>query len=256
MQKEFGKLSADQLRQLVALLPDLERQRNEFRKEAHVNDKARAAVADDGVWWAPLYELPFLQHLGVCLKALGLDGHLSEAAKMGDPQAQILKWVSDDKFDATPPEGFKLWNAMNVVLSLERSLEALVVFGRYLNELIAAGREGDDKSFLQAIRIDPTVVSCPSVAIRLSGAFITGDTTFIAAARRAMDGKTQKQARYLSKVRFVIQALREAGVEELSDKKLLDVFDGTLGIYKQSSMGNAAKALRKHWKASERKSTT
>jgi hypothetical protein len=56
MDKEYGKLSADQLRQLVGLLPGLEAARNEFRREARSSGKVKAAVTDDGVWWATLYE--------------------------------------------------------------------------------------------------------------------------------------------------------------------------------------------------------
>jgi hypothetical protein len=190
------------------------------------------------------------------LKGLGLDTHILEALKTADPQAQVIKLMKDESFLPRPPEGFQLWNAINLVMSMERSLESLLVFGRYLNELVAAGGQGDDASLFRAVRIDPTVVTCPSVAIRISGAVVTGDTAFLGALRRAMEGKTQKQARYLRKVRFAIQALREAGMESLSDKRLIAVFDNTLGIYKQGSVGDATKALRKHWTAAKRKSTT
>src|SRR4051812_9782165 len=98
MQKEYGKLSGDQLRQLVALLPELDRLAREFREDARTSDKVRAAVKEDGVWWAPLYELPFEQHLAISLKGLGLDVHLLEAARSADPPGQVLSWAMDNSF--------------------------------------------------------------------------------------------------------------------------------------------------------------
>ena len=71
--KEFGKLSADQLLQLIQLLPQLESMSREFRKDLKSHPKVRAGIAEDPAWWAPLYELPYEQHLGLFLKTVNMD---------------------------------------------------------------------------------------------------------------------------------------------------------------------------------------
>lgn len=69
---------------MIALLPELEALRSDFRTDARSSEKVGAAVAEDGVWWAALYELPYEQHLGGCFRSLGLDTHL-EVVKTSDP---------------------------------------------------------------------------------------------------------------------------------------------------------------------------
>src|SRR5690348_8939215 len=96
--KEFGKLSGDQLRQLVTLLPELEQLVREFQSDIRTSAKVQAAIRKDGVWWAPLYEYPFEQHLALCFKGLGLEAHLLAAVKTADAQEQLLRWTRDEKF--------------------------------------------------------------------------------------------------------------------------------------------------------------
>ncbi len=256
--KQFGRLSTDQIRQLIALMPVFEALRNEFLADVKTKPKAKAAVEEDGVWWALLYELPIEQHLAVLLKAIGMGKLVQEAVRSDDPQGEILKmWTDDSVLDQLEPvEGFKLFHAINVAMSLERSLDSLLVWGRYINELVAAAREGDDASLFKAVRIDPSVVSCPSVGVRISKATILGEKKFLRALGRALEGRTQRQARYLRNVRLAIQTLREVGVESISDEQLRDLFLKKPEIYKAPPSASPEKALRKHFYASKRKSTT
>lgn len=258
MTKEFGKLSGDQIRQLIALMPEFEAMRNEFMEDMKREPKARATIADDGVWWAPLYEMPFEQHLAVLFKSFGMEKWVQDAVTSEDPPGEILKWGKDDALieQLVPVEGFQPFHAVNLVMSLERSLDSLLVWGRYINELVAAAREGDDTSLFKAVRIDPSVVSCPSVGIRISQATILGEKGFLRALSRALEGRTQKQARYLREVRLAIQALRDAGVESISDEQLRNLFLKKPEIYKAPPSASPEKALRKHFHASKRKSTT
>lgn len=257
MTKEFGKLSADQIRQLVALLPMFEALRNEFMEDMKGKPKAGEAI-EEGVWWASLYELSMEEHLRLLFKAVGLEKAVREAVKSDDPASELLKLGKDDSAldQMEPVEGFKTFHAINIAMSLERSLESLVVWGRYLNELVAAVREGDDASLFKAVRIDPSVVSCPSVAIRISKATVLEDKKFFKALGRALEGRTQRQAKYLRSVRLAIQALREAGVESISDEQLRDLFLTKPEVYKAPPSASPEKALRKHFHASKRKSTT
>lgn len=255
--KEYGKLTTDQLRELVQLLPQLAVLRTEVRALLARKPKARASLDEKPIWWAPLYELPYLQHLALLTKAVGIDQIVAEAAATDDPTAYMLKVAKGDLPDGVAPaEGVGLPQLLGLATSLERTLESLVVWGRYLNELVIAAREGDDTSLFRAVRIDPTVLSCPSVAVRISKAVLLADKKFLHSLQSALGGPTAKQAKYLRGVRLAIQALREAGVEAISDKAIRSLFIDKLRIYKDSSLGNSEKALRKHIQASKRKFTT
>lgn len=256
--KEFGKLSTDQIRQLIALMPMFEAMRHEFMEDMKRKPGAKTAIEDDGVWWAVLYELPIEQHIAMLFKALGLEKMVLEAAKSDDPTGEILRLSKEDSLteQIEPPEGFEPYHAINVAMSLERSLESLLVWGRYINELVAAAREGDDTSLFKAVRIDPSVVSCPSVGARISKATILGQEKFFGALGRALKGQTQRQAKYLRGVRLAMQAVREAGVETISDEQLRNLFLKKPEIYKAPPSASPEKALRKHFHASKRKATT
>jgi hypothetical protein len=73
VKKEFGRMPADQLLQLVQLLPESEALSREVRKEFGASPKARAAIAEEPLWWAPLYELPYEQHPALFFKTGGFD---------------------------------------------------------------------------------------------------------------------------------------------------------------------------------------
>jgi len=91
MNKEYGRLTADQLRRLIRKLP-------EFRREASgFEDSLRSASPEkvrellgDGFAWAPLYERPFVQVVGLLVYAIGQLERLKAIALLPDPQEVVL----------------------------------------------------------------------------------------------------------------------------------------------------------------------
>jgi len=136
-----------------------------------------------------------------------------------------------------------------LIWGLLLSFECLVVYGRYIHELIAEVRnegKGADEALLRAIRVDPTVTSCPTAARRISGAVVSNDQVFLAKLRLAMEGKTGDQVAYLRRFRAAVKLLMESG--GLGDsptalaRRLVD-----LGIYSDgpTAVKNAAELIRK-----------
>jgi hypothetical protein len=62
MDKEYGKLSADQFRRLIGRLPEMKESIRELPGLLRTStfEKLRA-VLKEGVFWAPMYELSFAQ---------------------------------------------------------------------------------------------------------------------------------------------------------------------------------------------------
>ncbi|MDP2265545.1 MAG: hypothetical protein Q8J70_03240 [Thiobacillus sp.] len=98
-----------------------------------------------------------------------------------------------------------------------------MIYGSYLNDLIAEAKIGNLEALLKAIRIDPSAVTGPTVRNFLSVSVITGDNDFVNEVRKAMAGKTGKQAAYLKKFRFLMQLLHEVGALGLPTKALSDL---------------------------------
>jgi hypothetical protein len=118
MDKDYGKLSADQLRQLVELLPSLEALRAEFRSDVKVKRNARKAVHEVEICWAPLYELSFVEHLAVSAVAVGLNKAIVAAAGTSDPPAYMMNAARGGRLnDIKPADGVKLGHVVGFVIS-------------------------------------------------------------------------------------------------------------------------------------------
>lgn len=132
-------------------------------------------------------------------------------------------------------------------MSLRYSLSCVLYHGCFLNELIERIRAGDDKALFDAVRIDPTVIGCISVACRISKAALLQDNSFFAKLKAAINGKMAKreQANF-QKMRLVFEVLHEAGASRLTDSQLQQLFVEELGLYASNAKGGGnVRALRK-----------
>jgi hypothetical protein len=190
------------------------------------------------------------------LKALGLGEWVRSAAKASDPQQTVINAVRENTFTPSPPEVVGAGNVLGLLTSVDRSFESLLIFGRYLNELVAEARAGDMESLFKAVQIDPSAVASPSIAARIGRAVALKDEAFLKDLRTALAGRTRNFAAYLRQLRYAIQAVREAGVDDLSPRELEELFIKKVEAWDGSASANPRKAVDKHWKASARKSTT
>jgi hypothetical protein len=136
-------------------------------------------------------------------------------------------------------------------VSLANSVRSLMVFGSYLNDLIAkvrAGGESGDKALVSAVKIDPTVLGCPSVVARMSRAVMLDDQKFLGQVRRAMTGSlTKREQNNYKCMRIVLQVLHETGAPKLNEADLYTLFVEELTLVsreREGDEGNVANALR------------
>lgn len=167
-----------------------------------------------------------------------------------------------DMQDPTSEQGeamrLKLGATMGNGMSLLNTLRCVLYHGCFLNELIERVRAGDDKALFDAIRIDSTVISCPSASLRISKAALLQDNRFFAKLKAAINGKLAKreQANF-QKMRLVLEVLHEAGATRLSDAQLHELFVEELKLYFGNAKGGGNdKALRKFADTYMRKNTT
>lgn len=202
--------------------------------------------------WCHLYELPILEHVskGVVLlgegdtikRLAGSKNQISEALSLlNESDAEIEAW------EPTPAEQEELRVSVASVyalsFSLTNSLRSLMIFGHYINELIATvrrGGKGAEKALLTAVRIDPTVIGCKSVITFLSQRTLLGDTKFIGRLSTALLGRlsASESSRY-EKVRLVLQVLHETGAKHLSAPDLYQLFVDELKIVEGDELSNS-----------------
>lgn len=213
--RDFQRLPIDDLKSILLLLPQLERERRELQAKMAQEPEAFAEkFLTSGFKWAHLYEVPFPRLLNGFLSVAGVDQLVVQASKQEAPvrallnlpcAAQDMEWSGGSGGKFTPGD------LLGYLHAVTGNLDCLLIYGCYLNELIAEARQGDMRSLLKAIRIDPSVVAGPTASFFVSVSVVEGDKPFFKAVSEAMLGKTGRQARYLKKFRFLMQVLHEAG---------------------------------------------
>lgn len=271
--------TAEDLRIFLGVWPLLTAEVRESQ-QGIIEDRAKL-LGDDVVpfAWCYLYELPITQHL-----ILAMTGIAQNFDGMLDPQ-QIVIWFKQladsssqvgeipkvvdlvrDYFDAMEDPSDELTEKMRPLLadtlgkawSMFNTLRCVLYHGCFLNELIERVRVGDDKALFDAVRIDPTIICCLSVAQRISKATLLQDNSFFAKLKASINGKLAKreQANF-QKMRLVLEILHEAGATRLSDAQLHELFVEELNLYSGNAKGGgSAKALRKFADTYMRKNTT
>lgn len=271
-------ITADVLRTFLAYWPV-------FSKEAE--DAQRMMIEDQDKFlgkeaelfaWCYLYELPFKQHIGA-VNAGTLEGYAKilqeenladwhrqlantpgQIAALPDVISQIEHHFDAQELSKADAEEMlpTLAAYLGMALSMYNSLRCVLYHGCFLNELIDRVRANDDKALFDAIRIDPTVIGCPSVSNRISKAALLRDDDFFTKLKAAINGTQAKrdQANF-QKMRLVLEILHEAGASRLSDAQLHELFVEELKLYSgHAEGGGSAKALRKFCDTYMKKSTT
>ncbi|WP_155835168.1 hypothetical protein [Herbaspirillum sp. RV1423] len=164
--------------------------------------------------------------------------------KMDDQiEIQIATMTPEELEDAQK----NLISFFGLATSLYNSLRCVLAFGCHLNDLIAKVRAGDDRSLFNALRLDSTVIGCPSVMARISLACMLDDKSFMRKLKSALNSRLQKreQANF-KKMRLILRVLTEAKAERLTNDQLYELFVEQLDLYASDSRnGDVMKNLRK-----------
>ncbi len=212
--------------------------------------------------WCHLYELPIREHAIQGAELLGGDSGIQRLAGSKNQiiEASALLKEVDAEIEAwtpTPEEKEELRPVLASVyalaFSLTNSFRSLMTFGLYLNDLVAIVRKGEagaEKALLSAVKIDPTVIGCPSAIAYISQRTLLGDAKFFAKLSAAMKGKlSDAEKNHFEKVRLVLQILHESGAKRLSGPDLYQLFVLELELvegdeHSNSDSGNVENNLR------------
>ena len=254
MEKEYGKLTEDQFRRLVKQLPEIRKQGGELQEAFRSASKERLReILGDGVWWAPLYELPLIQVLGVLFHVIGQTEWLKEIALLPDPQEEALKLVEseiDCEWNGGTGGAYSKGHLIAVLTALQRNILSIMVYKRSLCSLIEEARAGNDDSLFDAIRLDRTIVTGPSATVRLARAELLGEKRFFQRLLKALKGPSQKHWENYKDLRYSLAILRDLGLNDLSDSQLEHLLVDVLGVYPKSY--SARKNLRKQYYESKK----
>lgn len=255
----FGKISSDDLQLLLAEWPRIEAEVNEIRPMLAEDIGGMFSGVPVQGSWCQYYEMPFVAHIDRVQKTFGLAEHVQAIASAPSPIQEAVRFTREVEkaFTAEEVVGIEVarqlfpgvYLALGLSLSVYNSLRSLMVFGRSLNDLVclvrANGRDADAALFC-AVKIDPSVLGCPSVLSRLSRAVLTNDQVFLKALKRSLLGKlTKREDKTYQRMRLVLYVLSDSGAGRLSGDQLYKLFVEELRIYSKTLEGDPVKALRK-----------
>lgn len=252
MKKDYGKLSTDQLRQLVGTLPELNNQRAELSEAIGTLSKQKLdTLLVRGYNWGDIYEYAFVEHIAIAAIAFNSVGTLSAALASDDPQQHILDNLHSCEGDLSTHSAFSHQDLLGIAFSLQRTILSVMLFQRSISGLIQEVREDDNMdSMFNAIRVDRAVMNCTTVADKIARAELRGDKRFFLRLRNALKGPSQKHWMAYCDLRYSLAALRELGFDKMSDAQLEKLLVHDLKVYPNSP--SARKNLRAQYTQSKK----
>lgn len=185
--------------------------------------------------------------------ALNKTEFIKQAAQAPDPQQVVF-----DEFDVNDDEEwtggwkgiFTKQELIGLVVSLQRTILSIMIYQKTLNGLVEEVRQGNDKSLFDAVRIDRTIMACPTFADRISKAELLRDKYFFQRLRNALKGPQQKHWQSYQDLRYALYVLRNLGFDKLSDDELENLLVHQLKVYPNNY--NARQNLRKQYAQSKK----
>jgi hypothetical protein len=201
--------------------------------------------------WSFWYELPFKTVIALFILVTGLKQEFIKATKQPDPNQAILDLIAfseePTKEEINQFDEEDKATVMSLFLAIVGNIKSMQIHSVYLNDLLHAGKECDEK-LLDAILIDRTIISSPTAARRIQYAVATHDETFLTALSKAIKNeRPRKAAKDLDDVRFIFVILEESGdLEEIHVNELYEVVTTELRAYPGIG-GNTFERFRKFY---------
>jgi len=260
MDKEFGKVSREQLRAFVGYLRALPQLWVDWRNLVAAHPDRLRDILTPAFHWAQVYTLSAREHLAIVAALGGFDVGLRRASMEPDPEQSLLDSFEDDTSTSPSPAIAALSAAdqrkyfLGAWLAWLHTLQSVWHYGATLNDLIARVRDGDDEALFKAVRIDPSITSCPPVADRVAWAEVTQDVAFFQKLRNAFAGPPKKPSDAYGPLRYVLMLLAEDGtLGRLSMEACYDLLCVDLALY-PADAGDPARSLHKfirRWQQSQ-----
>lgn len=257
MTKSYGRLSPDQLREFIQVLPDVFAMMRGANEQIACTPAAKfdSVMSGDYGDYNFVYELPLADHLSLLIVALGRHDDLNEMAASPDPQEAVLELLRRrDEIEDDKPQSEAFTDAGVVALcySLGRTMRSMATYGRSISSLLQDVRDNSNHdSLFKAIRMDRAVIGCPTAMKHIAKAQIRDNKAFFKNLRSALAGPSRKEWSGLDQMRYAFLMLREMGVDDLSEAALEELMVDKLQVYPRGK-GDARKALRAHYRHSRK----
>eukprot|EP00456_Euglypha_rotunda_P084157 TRINITY_DN8432_c0_g1_i3.p1 TRINITY_DN8432_c0_g1~~TRINITY_DN8432_c0_g1_i3.p1 ORF type:complete len:267 (-),score=13.05 TRINITY_DN8432_c0_g1_i3:28-828(-) len=201
---------------------------------ALASPKGQSLYRESPAIWAGLYELPFLRYIALATVKLGLQQHLSMWAHSADLHATRLQLLAGNTPDPELPTDTAFGEVAALVISLIRNFIAKQHYGVYMNELVASVRdEGSKIAFLKAVRVDRSVLACPTFSAQLAEAELRRDRKFLGSVGSALKEPPKTWDVDEGALRIALQIIRDVGaLDQLTPQIAYRLLCENTGLYR------------------------
>lgn len=231
------KLTTEHLKLVLQSLESFKTIRQELKKELGGNPEKIKELMADHFGWSLLYELNFIEQMAVSLLVMGLGENINTVKEMEDPYTYLLTQLeedSPDKWEKPDIDGFKIeeHDFFAVVFSLSKTIDSINIYGKTLNTLVKEVSQGRDQSLFDAVKIDHSIVSSPTLASRISRAELEDDDVFFKRLKSAISSRPRKQTKAYDELRFLLVILEEQNMlDSLSIEEAYQMMCLDLKVY-------------------------
>lgn len=235
MKKEFGKLSSQQIKRLLALVEKGLDEKLDLEQSINEDPNKVSNFIKDKAHWSIYYELPYPHFLGLFFIALGFSDKIKEFASLEDPQEAVISWgesepmLSPEPDDQSDEEKIIIFGLM---MAMTRNFSAIQQFHIPINDLIAKAKE-DDEALFDAITVDRHVLNTPTATTRIARAEATNDGQFFDLLTKAINKTRPRRPKEdFDILRYMLSALDEAtGLSNLSYEQIHSLMVEDLQLY-------------------------
>lgn len=241
MKRDFKNLSVKQLKHIHSIYHQQQlsnKEVSELIKSHNVIFESLSKVPP----WSHLYELPYRTFLAVCVVVFDLKDAVLTIADAPNKTQAFIDYVDNmpDQVDkdedlSDEDKGF----GISLFMAVNRQQLSIAIHSQSLSQLVARAREGDDNALFDAVLVDRSIVSAPSIANRIQAAQLNRDESFMVALSKAITKtRPRRPQKKYDDLRYMIEVINdEIGLENVSKDDIYDILADELELYDGSTDG-------------------
>jgi hypothetical protein len=270
LQKLLDRFSLARLKKLRAIFPKARKQYSEVLSLAAAERDRLEKLLPPDFSWAPLYELETNELILLNLEVLGLLDTLLQAYQSGlDFHQYLLDFIireSETEAEETKWAGghggiYTEADLLGTNHAFQNSWRCMSIYGHFLNDIVKKVRNGEDKDdddFFKAIKIDRTILTCPTFAARLARAEYFDEKDFMLRLHSSIKVKPHAALLAHQDLRSMLQVFQDLNIfDDLSQMETDLLFIEELKLYQDAGKDPARSLMRfiQRWKEQKASAT-
>ena len=192
--------------------------------------------------WSHFYELSYIDHLFLFIIEFKLADIVRKSAHSDNQVEAFLQEMESLEEQSIPDEVLseeEIAYRFSLTLANIHQVSSISIFHQPLSDLVIKARKGDDEALFDAVLVDRSVMSAPSIAHRIQFAQIMHDEDFMDLLSKAVKrSRPRRPTEKLDHVRYMLEVIdEEIGLKNVTYNNLYDLLSEDLELYDDSIDG-------------------